>query len=262
MTQRFSVDKLAVSLYANRQEMGKQAAKEAGDYLRQALEIKDRLNIVFAAAPSQTEFLDCLSKEPGIDWGRIYGFHMDEYIGLPTGSARSFSYFLKTNIFEKAPFAGVNYINGAAPDPQAECERYGDLLKENGIDIVFMGIGENGHIAFNDPGVAKFHDQKVVKTVQLDEICRHQQVNDKCFPTLEDVPKEAITLTVPTLLSAKKLFCIVPSSTKAKAVRDTLEGPVSESCPASILRIHEDASLYLEKDSARLLTQTFLKACI
>ena len=174
---------------------------------------------------------------------------MDEYIGLPDGAIQSFASFLKKALFDGLPFGRVEYINGNAL-PEQETERYGRLLRENPCDIVVMGIGENGHLAFNDPGVAFFEDPQTVKVVELDQACRMQQVHDGCFETLDQVPRQALTLTIPALTCAAYAFCIVPGPTKAEAVRRTLEGPVCEECPASVLRRHVQAVLYLDRDSA------------
>ncbi len=174
---------------------------------------------------------------------------MDEYIGLSADAPQGFGNFLKSHIFGLAPFRSVNYIDISAEDPEAECARYAAILEKYPTDIVVMGIGENGHIAFNDPPVADFKDKKVAKPVLLDEICRNQQVNDGCFATIDDVPKYAITLTVPTLFAGKYLFCIVPAKTKANAVEATLCGEIGEACPATVLRLHENAILYLDPDS-------------
>ena len=176
---------------------------------------------------------------------------MDEYIGLPENAPQKFGNFLKDAIFGKVPFKSVHYIDGSAPDIEAECERYSSLIGKLKPDAVFMGIGENGHIAFNDPHVAFFNDKKLVKKVKLDEACRTQQVNDGCFKKLEDVPTHALTLTIPALMDAGYHFCVVPGSTKAQAVFDTLTGDISESCPASVLRKYDGCILYLDSDSGR-----------
>jgi glucosamine-6-phosphate deaminase len=197
--------------------------------------------MIFAAAPSQNDVLSSLIKYDDIEWNRINAFHMDEYIGL--GEAlkdRSFSTYLTDHIFGKVPFKSINLINSTATDAKAECERYTKILNDNPTDIVVMGIGENGHIAFNDPWVAKFDDEYVVKVVDLDDVCRQQQVNDGCFENIDLVPKQAMTLTCPTLTRANHLFCIVPAITKANAVKTTIEGDISEDCPATILRRHDD----------------------
>ena len=217
------------------------------------LSVKEELNIIFAAAPSQNETLASLLEADGIAWSRINGFHMDEYVGLPEEDSRRFGNFLKMAIFSKKPFKSIHYINGNAEDIEAECQRYTDLLAAHPIDLVCLGIGENGHIAFNDPPVADFDDPYVIKRVQLDEICRQQQVNDGCFATLDEVPKYALTLTVPTLFKADYLFCSVPAPTKANAVKAMLNDDINEACPATILRQHTNAILYCDNDSSALL---------
>jgi glucosamine-6-phosphate deaminase len=178
---------------------------------------------------------------------------MDEYIGLSADAPQGFGNFLKRAIFGLAPFKSVNYIDISATDAEAECERYSKLLAENPTDIVVMGIGENGHIAFNDPPFADFNDERLVKPVKLDEVCRNQQVNDGCFAKIDDVPTHALTLTVPALMSGSELYCIVPAKTKAKAVYATVNGEITPECPASALRAHNCAKLYLDQDSSSLL---------
>ncbi|MDD2611714.1 MAG: glucosamine-6-phosphate deaminase [Bacteroidales bacterium] len=245
--------RLVVKVYENRQTMGEEAAKEASSYIIEQLKIKEFLNIVFAAAPSQNEFLAALAASEGIDWTRINAFHMDEYIGLPDDAPQGFGNFLKSAIFSKVPFRSVNYLNKSNLSPSEICEKYTQLLLKYPVDIVMMGIGENGHIAFNDPHVAMFNDLKMVKVVELDKTCRNQQVNDGCFASMDLVPMHAITLTVPTLMSANRLFCIVPGKLKANAVKNTLTGSISEKCPATILRTHPSATLYCDKDSAAFI---------
>ena len=249
----YNKDKLTVKIYKDRPEMGEAAASEIGAKIKELLSKKKEINMIFAAAPSQSEVLAALVADKSIEWNRVNAYHMDEYIGLDKDAPQGFGNFLKAHIFGKVPFKSVNYIDITATDPDAEAERYGKLLDENPTDIVVMGIGENGHIAFNDPPVADFKDKKTVKPVKLDEICRQQQVNDGCFKTIDDVPTHALTLTVPTLIRAPYLFCIVPAATKAWAVRETLNGSVDEHCPASVLRTHDNAILYIETESAKLL---------
>lgn len=255
LIRSFQKDALAVRVYENRAAMGAAAAADAAALLRSLLERQPEARVVFAAAPSQNEFLEALRAAPGVDWRRVTAFHMDEYIGLAADAPQGFGNFLRERVFGLVPFGAVHYLNGNAPDIGAECARYAALLAAAPLDIVFMGIGENGHIAFNDPPVADFSDPAAVKRVALDETCRNQQVHDGCFARLDDVPTHALTLTVPVLAGAKHHLCIVPAPTKARAVRDTLEGPVSTACPASILRTCADATLYLERESARLLTE-------
>ncbi len=247
--KEFKVDELLVKVYKTRDEMGMSAAYDVSERIKELLKIKDTINIVFAAAPSQNEFLAYLSRED-LDWNRINAFHMDEYIGLSPEAPQLFANFLKERLFAKKPFRNIFYIDGNVPNPEEECNRLTKLLEENPLDITCMGIGENGHIAFNDPHVADFNDPKKVKIVDLDERCRQQQVNDGCFKSIEEVPKYAVTMTIPTLVSAQYIFCIVPAKQKAEAVRNTLLGPIDESCPASILRRCKNAILYLDLDSA------------
>ena len=248
----FRKDKLEVRVYEDRHAMGVAAARDISARIRELLEEKLEINMIFAAAPSQNDVLLALVNDKSIEWGRINAYHMDEYVGLDPDAPQGFGNFLREHIFGLVPFKSVNYIDCTA-DPNEECLRYGELLRSNPTDIVVMGIGENGHIAFNDPGVADFNDTETVKVVMLDEICRNQQVNDGCFKRLSDVPTHALTLTVPTLVAAPSLFCIVPVKTKANAVYATVNGQISETCPASILRTRENAVLYLDPDSASLI---------
>lgn len=244
------VDQLAVRGYADRECMGRAAAKEIADCIRSLLKEKETINMIFAAAPSQNETLESLCKELDIDWSRIRAFHMDEYIGLAEEAPQRFYNFLRNAIFDRKPFMEVYGID-SANEPDAEAARYAALLQEYPVDIVCMGVGENGHIAFNDPGVADFEDPYLVKRAVLDEVCRMQQVHDGCFPNLEAVPKEALTLTVPALYKGSYLFCMVPGPTKAAAITRMLTGEVSDDCPATILRRHEHAVLYCDRESLR-----------
>ncbi len=249
----FNKDLLKVNIYSSRDEMGACAARDVKAAILRALSEKDEINMIFAAAPSQNEVLANLANDKEIPWGRVNAFHMDEYIGLDKNAPQGFGNFLRDHIFGIAPFKSVNYIRIDAPDAEEECKRYSALLRENPVDIVVLGIGENGHIAFNDPPFADFNDDKLVKTVKLDEVCRNQQVNDGCFASIDEVPTHALTLTVPALMSGKELYCIVPAKTKAKAVYETVNGEITDSCPASVLRTHKCATLYLDPGSSSLL---------
>jgi glucosamine-6-phosphate deaminase len=253
--QQYKKDRLLVKEFATRDEMGKAAATDVAAVVKALLANKSAINMIFAAAPSQDEFLAYFSSDLEIDFSRINAFHMDEYIGLAEDAPQAFGNYLKTHIFGKCPFHSVNYLNGQNPDFERECRRYSSLLSQVKVDIVCMGIGENGHIAFNDPQNADFKDKQVVKVVKLDEICRQQQVNDGCFSTISEVPELAMTLTVPTLMNADYHFCIVPTDRKAKAAREMLNGEILSGCPASILRTAPDAILYLDTQSASLLEQ-------
>jgi glucosamine-6-phosphate deaminase len=244
---------LEVKIYDSRKSMGAEAAKEAALLIKALLNKKQEVNMIFAAAPSQNEFLTSLIEDKEIQWSRINAFHMDEYIKLAPEAPQGFGNFLKDKIFGKVTFKSVNYLNGNAEDIEVECERYSRLLKDYPTDIVCMGIGENGHIAFNDPHVAFFNDEKLVKVVDLDQKCRNQQVNDGCFAAIDEVPTHALTLTIPALMLPKYVFCIVPAKTKADAVYNTVKGEINEGCPASILKTHNSAVLYTDSDSARLI---------
>ena len=241
-------DNLIAQIYETRAEMGAAAAKCAADAINAVLREKEYANVVFAAAPSQNETLASLLLED-IDFSRINAFHMDEYVGLSIGDRQSFATYLTEHIFSKADFHSVNIIPAKLPIDEA-CAEYERLLSENPVDVVLLGIGENGHIAFNDPPVADFNDTKVIKRVELDDKCRMQQVHDGCFPDFDSVPKYAVTLTIPTMLSARYMICTVPAITKADAVYGMLNAEISEACPATALRNHTGAALFLDADSA------------
>lgn len=248
--REFKVDQLNVQVCANRAAMGRESAILVSGRINELLAQQEYINIIFAAAPSQNEFFAALRTQTRVDWRRINAFHMDEYTGLPGNAPQSFGSFLKEKLFGWMPFNSVNYINGNATDLKTECDRYSRLLTQYPPDIVCMGIGENGHIAFNDPHVADFDDPHMVKIVELDAECRQQQVNDACFSGLEQVPTHALTLTVPALMAGKSVYCMVPGKNKAKAVDRTLNGEIDEQCPASILRKHIHAILFLDKESS------------
>ena len=239
---------LETFVYETRSQMGKAAAAEAAKAIRKTIGEKGFANVIFAAAPSQNEMLDALLAS-GVDFSRVRAFHMDEYVGLGMEDAQSFARYLSDHVFSRAPFAEVHYLNAKTSGEEA-CREYSALLEKFPPDVVCMGIGENGHIAFNDPPVADFNDPKLVKIVELDPICRMQQVHDGCFPNLDAVPKYAVTLTVPALVQAKCLICTVPAATKAEAVEAMLRGPYGECCPATSLRKHDNAKLFLDPDSA------------
>ncbi len=249
MISSFVLEKLKVKIFPDRIAMGQAAGQAVAEKMKEVLQ-KKNLAMVFAAAPSQNEFLATLSKSTGLDWERVTAFHLDEYVGLPETSPQNFGRFLRERLFDKVQPGKIHYLNGMAKDPWAECGRYAALLKSHPLDIACIGIGENGHLAFNDPPVADFNDPRLVKVVELDLISRQQQVNDGCFRDIESVPRKAMTLTIPAILSATRIFCMVPGPTKMEAVKRTLEGPITTACPASILRQHEQATLFLDQDSA------------
>jgi glucosamine-6-phosphate deaminase len=246
-------ENLVTKVYPNRVLMGGAAADMVSKKINHLHEQQEFVNIIFASAPSQNEFLADLSEKAIVDWNRVNAFHMDEYIELPADDHRTFASFLNKKIFNRLPFHSINYINGNAADIGAECKRYTKLLAQYPPDIVCMGIGENGHLAFNDPHVADFNDPMKVKMVKLDSACRQQQVNDGCFTVLTEVPAYAITLTIPALMEGKYIYCIVPGKKKAQAVYNTLNGEIIEKYPSAILRKHANAMLFLDKDSSSLL---------
>jgi glucosamine-6-phosphate deaminase len=246
-----TIERLRVQVFADRRAMGIAAAADAARRISVLQREQGEVRIVFAAAPSQNEFLEALVASSDIDWNRVTAFHMDEYIGLSEDAPQRFSRFLSERLFGLVSLRHVHLMeSGGALAPQASCERYAELLGEKEIDIVCLGIGENGHIAFNDPPVADFNDPHTVKIVELDHACRQQQVNDGCFAAIDEVPTHAMTMTIPALLSARHLFCMVPGLTKKAAVAATLQGPIMTQCPASVLRTHPDCTLYLDQDSA------------
>jgi len=232
--------------------MGLAAAAEGLKKIREALDDKPELNLIFAAAPSQTEVLENLRSAKEVDWTRVNAFHMDNYVGLDESAPQQFSTFLRERLFSLLPFKSVHCM-GTKPGQETE---YAALLDQRPIDVCFMGIGENGHIAFNDPVNALFDDPETVKQVALDLQCRTQQVNEGNFATLSQVPTHALTLTIPTLMRSRHLICTVPGPNKAKAVLTMLEGPVTADCPASILRRHPSAVMFLDAQAAGLLNLT------
>ena len=237
-------------IFETRAAMGACAGAEAAEQIRTLLAEKEEVNIMFAAAPSQNEVLAQLLAEKDIDWTRVNAFHMDEYIGISPSHPAGFAGFLRRAIFGKLPFKSVNYIDCTASDPYAEAERYAALLAGHPLDICVLGVGENGHIAFNDPDVADFNDPVLAKVVTMDQRSRVQQVNDGCFENLDDVPTEAITVTIPGLVGADYLYCSVPAATKAKAIGRMFSGEVALDCPATILCQTPNSFVYLDRDSA------------
>jgi glucosamine-6-phosphate deaminase len=240
-------DRLRVVRLADREAIGAAAAEHVAGRLRDLLEGQANVRAIFAAAASQLEFLDHLARADGIDWARVEAFHLDEYVGLPLGDPRSFGDWLDRHIFSRVDPGRVELMNGGAADPAAEAERYGRLLADGGLDVALIGIGENGHLAFNDPHVADFDDPLVVKPVEIDDMSRHQQVRDGAFTEFEAVPRLALTVTMSTILGSRALSVVVPGSQKASAVARTLNGPIETACPASAIRRHPDAVLFVDE---------------
>ena len=243
-----------INIKATGKLAGEAAGKDIEEYISKIQGKQDTIRIIFAAAPSQTAMLDYIAKSTIIDWTKIVAFHMDEYIGLPVGAEQHFAEYLKANLFSKVPLKAYHVLNTKGDIDQQMAE-YTKLINEAPIDIVCLGIGENGHIAFNDPPVADFNDPETIKVVELDKECRIQQVNDKCFSELNKVPKSALTLTIPALTGGKKLFCVVLGATKSEAVKNTLTGNISEACPASILTSHPDCTFYFDEEAYQKVKQ-------
>jgi glucosamine-6-phosphate deaminase len=245
-------DRLRTSVYPDRRSMGEAAAAHAGNRLRDVLRERPRARVIFAAAASQRDMLDALAQQGGIDWSRVDAFHLDEYVGLSQGDARSFGRWLDEHIWSRVAPGRVELIDGGNPDPLDEASRYGALLDEGGIDVGLIGIGENGHLAFNDPHVADFDDPLTVKPVEIDDTSRRQQVRDGAFDAIDDVPRLALTVTMSAILASRSLVVVVPGAQKAEAVVRTLHGPIETACPASALRRHADAVLFLDQPAFSL----------
>lgn len=253
-----AVETMKVEVYADRASLGRAVGAAVATKMRELLSRKQGISMVFAAADSQKEFLETLGFEPGIDWGRVTAFHMDEYIGVAGTAPQSFGRWLCTRLFDKVHPGTVHLMNGLA-EPEEECRRYSALLAAAPVDLCCLGIGENGHLAFNDPPVADFDDPETVKRVQIDEASQVQQAAEGNFAKAADVPKDALTLTIPALLAAPFLFCSVPGPRKAKAVRAALTDPISTACPATVLRRHAGTTVYLDSDSSRLIDTTLAR---
>lgn len=250
------VDQLNVQLYPDRAAMGRAAAARAHAHVRDVVAARGRARVILSSAPSQDDFYaalaDLAGAEPAV-WAAATVYHMDEYAGLAPAHAQSFSRYLQEHFLQRVEVAAFHPIRGDAPDAEAEARRYAALLEAAPIDLIGLGIGENGHIAFNDPPVADFADPVAVKVVEMDRVCRQQQVNDGCFPTIEAVPRRAISITLPVFARAGMLSCHVPTTRKAAAVAATLTGPVGRECPATLLRQHPNAWLHLDPAAASQL---------
>ena len=254
MTEQVSYykDKLKVEIFHSAAEMGSASAKYVAGILHKALVEKGVANLILGTGASQYPLHDELLMMD-IDWKNINLFHLDEYIGIDNNHPASFRRFLRERIAEKIFPGNVYYLNGDASDLVHEMKRYEVLLRNNPVDIACIGIGENGHIAFNDPGIADFNDPYYIKAVKMDDACRKQQVGEGWFPSLSDVPEMAVTLTVPAIMDCEYICCTVPDARKSDAVFNTLEKMIDTSCPASVLRSHKNAALFLDRFAASKL---------
>jgi glucosamine-6-phosphate deaminase len=241
-----------VKIFDSRLELAQAAANQAASLVRQAIVARRQGYLIAATGTSQFEFLDALVLQPGIDWGQVTFFHLDEYVGLPKTHPASFRRYLQERIVDRIQPRAFHFLNGDAPDTAAECRRVGELISRQTIDAAFVGIGENGHLAFNDPP-ADFETEEPYLIVDLDEACRRQQVGEGWFESIKAVPTQAISMSIRQILKASNVLCVVPDQRKATAVRDCLELAVSPLHPASILQRHARATIYLDTQSAALL---------
>ncbi len=250
---RLQVGTLKLEIHPNRKAAGEAAAQAVAQALRQFGSAGGDVAVIFAAAASQIETLHALTAMPDVAWKQVLGFHMDSYVDLPEDHPASFLYFLRQHLTQRVAMKEFFGIDGNAPDPQLACRDYAEKLRIAKPPLCLAGIGENGHLAFNDPPEADFSDPLDVKIVQLDSVTREQQVAEGWFKNLGDVPTSAITLTVPALLRVQKIIASVPGSRKAEIIRRVVEEPISTDCPATILRTHPDATVYLDAESAAQL---------
>lgn len=251
--QTFQVDSLPVRVYATQAEMSEAVAVEVQQIFREALERQGYARAILATGNSQIQFLARLVALGGVDWSKVTLFHMDEYLGISADHKASFRRYMKERVESLVRPKAFHYLGGDADQPLDEIARYTGLLAEQPIDLCCLGVGENGHIAFNDPPVARFDDPHTVKLVKLDDACKMQQVREGHFPSLEAVPPYALTLTVPALCRSKRMMCVAPETRKADAVYHALRGPVATACPASYLRTQPQCTLFLDRDSAARL---------
>ncbi len=246
----FYAENLNMEVYPTREAAGAAAAKAAARAIEELAEKSEEISVIFATGASQIDMLRALTEIPGLPWERLRGFHMDEYIGISPDHPASFRRYLRERLMDRVRMLEFSEVNGNAPDPKRECEKYAAKLRAANPQLCLLGIGENGHLAFNDPDVADFNDPLDVKVVQLDDVCRKQQAAEGWFNSIQEVPAEAMTLTIPALFRVPKLILSVPGPRKAKIVRRTVDEPISTACPATILRTHPDATVYLDKEAA------------
>lgn len=244
---------MLLRVFSDKVTLGRAASEQAANAIRNAISQRGKARIIAATAASQLEFLDALTKAPGIDWTRVEAFHLDEYIGLPISHPGSFRKMLMTELVNKTGIKQYHLLDGDAPDPSAIVREVGMQLASAPIDIAFLGIGENGHIAFNDPP-ADFNTEEPYIIVNLDEACRQQQVGEAWFADITQVPKQAISMSAKQILKAREILAVVPDQRKARAIQTCFEGEISPMAPASILRRHPSATVYLDTNSASLLS--------
>jgi glucosamine-6-phosphate deaminase len=248
--KHFEVGTIKLEIHASRKAAGEAAAQSAAQALKQLDQTRSEIGVVFATGASQLETLHALTSMPDLPWKKVHGFHLDEYVGLDENHPASFRRYLRENLTERVPMAEFFEIDGSSPDSDRVRLNYVQALRGADPQLCLLGIGENGHLAFNDPSEANFDDPDAMKVVTLDAACRQQQLAEGWFEKFEEVPKRALTLTIPTMLKVPKLIVSVPGSRKAQSVRRTLADPISTACPATILRLHPDVTIYLDQESA------------
>ena len=244
------IGSMHVEIHSDSKAAGTAAARSAADALRKLAETRASLGVIFATGVSQMQTLEALTSIEGLPWDRICGFHMDEYIGISADHPASFRRYLRERLTGKVSMHEFHEIDGSAPDPEKTADAYSARLRAADPQLCLLGIGENGHLAFNDPGVADFSDPRDAKIVNLDAACRRQQVAEGWFASFDEVADAAITLTIPALLRVPKLIVSVPGHRKAAIMRRVLSEPLSTDCPATILRTHPDTTVYLDLESA------------
>ena len=249
----FQADALAVRVYATQADLSKDVARITEAYLCETISSKGSAAAIMATGNSQIKFLEELIRLGGVDWSKVTLFHMDEYLGINADHKASFRRYMRERVESRVKPHAFHYLEGDALLPMDECDRYTKLLQAQPIDLCCLGVGENGHLAFNDPPIANFEDKRMVTIGMLDNACRMQQVGEGHFPNLDAVPPYALTLTIPALCSARKMLCIAPETRKARVIKAALQGPITTACPASILRRQAHATLFLDTDSASLL---------
>lgn len=250
VTRSFRVGELAVEVYENAEVMGKAAAEEAAERMRSLGAQNDIVPVVFATGNSQMTMLETLTSMPDLPWEKVIAFHMDEYLGISDQHPASFRRYMREHLTSRVKMREFHGVDGDTVDPEKTTREYAELLRRYNPQLCLLGIGENGHLAFNDPSEANFEDPLDVKVVTLDQTCRQQQVGEGWFKGLDDVPKQAITLTIPTLFRIPQLILSVPGKRKAQIVRRTLTEEISTTVPATIMRRHPHATLYLDPASA------------
>jgi len=248
--ERFQVEKLKVEVHPSREAAGAAAAKASAEALKKLAASGKNVAVIFATGASQIDALIALTSIPGLPWKQVDGFHMDDYVGLPLDHPASFRAYLEEKLVKRVPMHSFAHIDGLAPDPEQTCRDYAKQLRAANPQLCLLGIGENGHLAFNDPGEADFNDPLDVKIVHLDEPCRRQQAGEGWFKSVDEIPKTAITVTMPALFRVPKLVLSVVGTRKANIIRRTFDDPITTACPSTILRTHPDATIYMDREAA------------